>query len=231
MALIPFPQDSSSSPGVLVRALVAIRDSDSEEPAEALRREHCAVCRATAGESPEERLRICRERRCGLLDPAALRAESAWALSAFRDLLNLRKAPPQKVAAFNEHIARAGCATAGIRRYDDGSSGRQFYAPTLRGALHNELVTRLTVFAGSVVELNVSDLSVEHAGELVAEMRTAWLEAQESYVGTLARMGWSKNKIAQATGIPRSTVIRWLANGEQGVSKSGGNGHVQRPLK
>lgn len=183
--------------------------------AEALRQRSCQVCHdsASRGDSAQERDRLCDAHLCGLRNPARFADEQRWCAAALASLWDTEQADPQKIAAVNNHIARARCVTPALAAGDDGRLGIGFSSVTLRGGIHAALVAWLTFLAGEI-RVNIFEMKASDFRTMIAQHRAArrraLMRGQRDRAKQLRMQGVSDNVIAQQLGVTRKTVRDWL---------------------
>ncbi len=202
-------------PLATVAMLSAFMRPQDEAGAETLRMTYCLRCRETAALDAPLRVKACDGARCGLRDESARHRERRWIREVLTSGLVDNPQPDRALAArFNDHIARAGCATAGLTDYPDGTIGRGFYAPTLRGQLHALLVAVIAELAGDMLHANVSAQTVPDLRNLASASRATWNDRQAERVRLLAAANLSQLEIKRRTGYDIKTIRKYIKGGK-----------------
>lgn len=197
---------------------------------DSLRDRYCFLCQTTVGQVDEDRLRICRERRCGLREAGEYDQERRWSMVAIVETMSAFDSapPPQDVLdAINERVIRAGSLAVVLVPMSDGSTGWDLVAGTLRGQVHKALLRFHTIIGGHPLLPGLTDLDAEG-------LRRYRRQRQIARVQVMADFGMSQLAIERATNIPRSTIQHWLKlprTAEGGVPKSAemGTPHALNP--
>ncbi len=208
-------QDPASPIGICLAFIAANPDN-----AEALRQRSCQVCHdsASRGDSAQERERLCDAHLCGLRNPALFADEQRWCANALASLWDTEQADPQKIAAVNNHIARARCVTPAIAAGDDGRLGIGFSSVTLRGGIHAALVAWLTFLAGEI-RVNIFEMKASDFRTMIAQHRSArrraLMRGQHHRAEQLRLQGVSDYAIAKQLGVTHKSVRDWLGPREE----------------
>lgn len=170
----------------------------------------CPTCAATTHLRPSDRVAVCADQGCGLLQPGNYPHELAWLSEQLHIFEIPETATDEQIAAFNAHLQRGRTLVAGLSRYPSGELGLGWQLPTLRALLHAALLGEIASRGGDKMHGNVRDYSGARASEFVRRIREEDDELVREKVKALAAQNISDFQIAKRLKIGRATVARYL---------------------